>query len=107
MNYTKIAPLGKRAGVGTFETMWQTEKYATIEEAIAAEDYVCIDFVKGDDGRIYFEFYHSKYPELALDVPLMIQHFKPDLGIDTRDDDLAMLIGNKMLENPGEAFGEI
>lgn len=87
MNYTKISPLGPRTGTGTFDCFFDTQKYKAIDEAIAAGDYVQIDFVKDDNGTKFFEAFHMKNPTQKVRKQLEIQHFP--FGIDVRDDNNA------------------
>lgn len=96
MEYKKIAPLGPREGTGTFDCIYDNQKYSTMKEAQAANDYVQIDFVKGEDGIIYFEFVYSKAPDIKRHQQLQIQHFP--FGIDVMDDATAMNIANEILD---------
>lgn len=91
----KIYPLGKRSGIGSFDTFWDIEKYKTLQEAISKNDVIIVDFVKDDDDIIYFEFYWSYNPEEKIYQILTIQHFP--LGVDIRDDRLACIQIQKML----------
>lgn len=99
MSLVKIAPLGERPGVCTFETVWDL-KYANVEEAIAANDYVGLDFAKDEAGVVYIVIYHTKMheDEPVHIMPLGWQNFIPALGIDTRDDTAAMEIAQGLLE---------
>jgi len=91
-----LALLGPRVGPGTFDIFFDTEKYKTQEEAIAANDCVIIDFVR-KDGDIYFEAYHTKEPGVLLYERLEIQHFIAHIGIDTRDDQRACRLAQELL----------
>lgn len=83
MSYEKISPLGKRSGLGTYETFFDAALYGQAQ-AIIAKKAVIVDFVKDEQGTIYFELYHAQAPEDKLYHRLMIQHFP--FGVDTRDD---------------------
>lgn len=96
MIYTIVSPLGPRLGPSTFDTIFNTDKYSTHEEAFLAHDFVKIDFVKDADGIIYFELSHSKRPDVKVHQRLLIQHFP--FGIDMRDDHSAIAIAVKMME---------
>lgn len=92
--YTKISPLGERIGPGTFEFVFDTEKYK-MEEAIVANDGAIVDFVQDENGIIYFEAYDTKSPENKQHVRLQIQHFP--FGIDIMDDQAGYELGCKVL----------
>lgn len=92
----KISPLGKRNGAGTFDEFWDTDKYDSVEQASKKNDTVIIDFVKDESDIIYLEFYHTKNPDVKTHYKLMYQFFP--LGVDTRDDDNACEIANKILK---------
>jgi hypothetical protein len=88
MGYTIIAPLGKRIGRGTFDTLFDSEKYSSMEQADQAGDLVVINFVQDSEGIIYFEGYHTKHPDNKRYIRLQIQHFP--FGIDIFDDAAAI-----------------
>lgn len=96
MQYTKISPLGPRRGPGTFDGVFGP-KYKTMEEAVAANDIVIIDFVKDENGIIYFQFYHMKDIAAKRYWQLQVQNFWAGV-VDVFDDEAAMLLANKMLE---------
>lgn len=87
MAYTKISPLGPRVGPGSFDCFFDSTRYATMQEALSAGDYVVVDFVEDDQQIIYFEFHHSITPEERHHLRLQIQHFP--FGIDMFDDQAA------------------
>jgi hypothetical protein len=95
VTYTKISPLGLREGFGTYDTMNDKEKHATMAEALLANEFVVIDLVQDSDGIIYFQAYHSKHIDDKLYFRLQWQHFP--LGVDTRDDWAAMALGESLL----------
>lgn len=97
--YTKISPLGKRDGVGTFDTFYATEKCENIEAAIAANDVVIIDFVS-KENITYFAAYHTKEPGTIIYTRLDIQHFP--FGIDILDDGRACDMAAKLLDRQRE-----
>lgn len=82
--YTKIAPLGKRNSVGTFDDFYNDGKYNSMQEAWTAIDFVVVDFVQDEQGVIYFELYNKKAPEVKKYHRLRVQHFP--MGIDVFDD---------------------
>lgn len=93
MAYTKIAPLGNRIGPGTYDCFWKPA-YRSMEEALAANDFIVVDFVTDENGIIYFEFYHINTPQIKKYHRLMFQHFP--FGVDTRDDWMAGEIAQSM-----------
>lgn len=97
--YKVIAPLGDRVGFGTFETFWATEKYPTVEDAFNNKDCVVVNFVQDNEGKIWFHFTDLAEPEHQLFYRLIIQHFDPKLGIDTRDDNAACNLYNMKFQN--------
>jgi hypothetical protein len=97
MEYKTISPLGDRRGLGTFDTFWDTDKYNSLEIAVAENDYVQINFVLNENNIIYLEFFHSKDPEKKIYYRLEFQGFLPFLGIDTRDDNKAIQIALDLL----------
>lgn len=97
MNYTKTSPLGERKGPGTFDGVFNMDRYKTMEQAIAANDIVVIDFVRDENGIINFEFYHTKAPDRKRYWPLDVQHFD-QRGVDAFDDEVAMQLGLKILQ---------
>lgn len=97
MKYTKISPLGPRPGIGTFDCWWNTDRYKSVVEAVAANDLVVVDFVQDEKGIIYFELHHTKDPEAKRHYELEIQNFIPALGIDAFDDHAAERLAQKML----------
>jgi hypothetical protein len=96
MKYTKISPLGWREGPGTFDSIYDNQKYKTIEEAIAANDIVVIHFVLDENDLINFEVFHSAHPEDKEYQCLQIQHFPA--GIDIFDDYVALGMAEKLIE---------
>lgn len=96
MTYTTISPLGKRNGIGTFDDIYDTTKYSSHPEAMAANDLVIIDFVQDTYGKMYFQCYYSKEPAIVKILPLQIQNFIPALGVDGWDDQAAMNLAQTM-----------
>lgn len=84
--YTVISPLGKRAGLGTFETFWDSEKYPDVETAIKANNCCIVDFVE-KEGTVYFQFHNIAHPDHKEYYRLNQQHFP--FGIDVLDDNMA------------------
>lgn len=79
-----ISPLGERIGIGTYDTFFNADKFESVEEAIANNDAVCVNFVKDEEGIIYFEYFNIKDPDTKKYLRLDFQFFP--LGVDTRDD---------------------
>lgn len=96
MAYTKIAPFGPRNGPGTFDNVFNTEKYPSIKEAVADNEYVNIDFVVDENGIIHFEIFYSKNPKIKTYIRLQIQHFP--FGVDVVDDTIAINNAIEILE---------
>jgi len=94
MEYTKISPLGPRVGPGTFDFVFDTEKYK-MDQAIIANDGIIVDFVKGNDGILYFDAYDTKQPDIHEYLRLQIQHFP--FGIDMMDDAAGFELGCSLL----------
>ena len=86
MGYTKIDLFGNQKSKGTFDDFFDTEKYMTMQEAYAANDYVECDFVKDDDGILYIEARHVQFPEIRKYHELNWQ--RPVAGLDVLDDSL-------------------
>lgn len=86
MKYTKTE-LFPHKSRGTFDDFYSVEKYFALEDAYAANDYVEADYVVSEDGGIYIEAHHVKYPDNKMRYKLIIQ--RPLFGIDAQDDALA------------------
>lgn len=87
MEYKKISPLGPRVGFGTFETLFDIDKYPTLEDATNANDYVILDFVIDERDLKHIECYHVRTPETKLYHRINYQHFP--FGLDAMDDHFA------------------
>jgi hypothetical protein len=96
VTFTKISPLGKRKGFGTFDCFFDTTKYKSLEAATAMNDYVVVDFVEDERGLKYFCLFHSKKPEECIYQTLQIQHFP--FGIDIMDDQTACRLADELLK---------
>lgn len=95
--YEKIRPLGIRAGLGTYETIFRQSKYASPEQAIEANDAVIIDFVKDEKGLIHFSIYHIQTPHMCVYRMLAIQKFHS--GVDCFDDMAACSLAEVVFDN--------
>jgi len=95
MEYKIIAPLGKKQSRGTFDDFYNTEKYASLQEAYNAKDYVEIDFVADKENVIYLEAKNIKNPANKLYHKLNYQHFP--VGIDVSDDNAGCDLADKLL----------
>lgn len=102
MGFTKISPLGPRAGYGTYETFYDTAKYSSMDEAKFYDDVAVVDFVKNEDGVIFFRVYSTKTPDKFLYHELQVQHFP--FGVDYGDDlavcNLVHLLWDKKIFDP-------
>lgn len=87
MEYTRISPLGPRTGPGSFDCYFDMRKYASMQQAMSANDFVVVDFVKDEHKVVYFEFHHVQTPEERHQLRLQVQHFP--FGIDMFDDQAA------------------
>ncbi len=94
MSYTKISPLGQRNGTGTFDTIFDSKKYTSMQDAFSANDYVVMDFVKDENNIILFEIYHVHNPDEKKYYRLQIQDFP--FGIDMIDDRLGVEIATSL-----------
>lgn len=92
MNYTKVNLFGAQSK-GTFDDICD-QKYSTIQDAYAQNDYVECNFVKDDEGILYIEAYHIKKPEEKLYHRLTWQD--PRFGLDTIDDQLGCEMATKL-----------
>lgn len=97
LEYTKMYPLGKRSGLGSFETFYDIKKYIDYETAIKANDCVVIDFVSDENGIIYFSAFHTLNPSEIIYRKLNFQHFP--CGLDILDDNIACEIADELLNS--------
>lgn len=95
MQYEKISPLGSRIGHGTFETIFDSEKYSNLKEAEENNDYVILDFVIDTDKIKHIECYHVRTPETKVYHRIGWQNFP--YGLDARDDFSACELGSTLL----------
>lgn len=95
MIYTKISLFGPKKSKGTFDDFFSTEKYKSLEEAYAANDYVTCDFVKDEAGIIHIECKHVRVPDQKKYHELNYQHCPA--GLDALDDSLACEMAGSML----------
>lgn len=94
-DYEIISPLGPRKGPATFDCFYDVDKYSSMEEAVAENDYVHIDFVKDEGGLIQFRGYRSKQPAKRKYYVLDIQRFP--FGIDILDDEAGCKMAQELL----------
>lgn len=81
-----ISPFGKKEGTGTFDCLFDSEKYKSMDEAVSANDYVEGNYVD-DDGTLKIEAHHIREPYEKKYYTLNWQN--PLFGIDALDDNLA------------------
>jgi hypothetical protein len=75
MNYRRIELFGNHVSRGTFDDVYETEKYnGDILKAYEANDYAECDFVMDDDGILYIEAKHVAHPDRKLYHRLIVQH---------------------------------
>lgn len=86
MAYERIYLFGKKESRGTFDDFFSTEKYATLQDAYKANDYVECDFVKDEGGTLYIEARNVQKPDEKKYHKLNYQHCPA--GIDVLDDSL-------------------
>lgn len=84
MNYEKVYLFGKKESRVTFDDLFSTEKYKTLQEAYDANDYVECDFVRDEKGVLYIEARHTKKPDVRKYHRLNYQHCPA--GLDGSDD---------------------
>lgn len=104
MIYRKISPLGKREGLGTFDTLYDNKLYTSMEEAKEANDVVVMDFVKDEQDIIYIECYNVSSPEDQKRHRLNFQHFPA--GLDVLDDSLACELATTLFKSYKEPIKE-
>lgn len=87
MAYVKIAPLGPRIGLGTYETFCDFKRYRSLNQAILNNDCVIVDFVEEQPGGDYYvEVYHTKKPDQRNMYRLDKAHIKHLRKINPVDD---------------------
>lgn len=93
--YTKIAPFGPREGFGTFDTFFDSEKYADNAAAWSANDLVIANFVTDKKGIIYFELYGTRNPDEKVYYRLNYQNFP--FGVDVGDDQACQSLAQEII----------
>lgn len=103
--YEVISPLGKREGIGTYDTFFDNDKYGNdLEAATAVNDCVVVNFVIElvemgygvNDGSISFEAYHTRAIDDKIYSLLGVQHFPA--GVDIMDDLEAQRMCRELME---------
>lgn len=94
MTYERIYLFGKKESRGTFDDFF-SKKYATLQDAYQANDYVECDFVKDENGIIFIEARHVQRPEVRKYYRLNFQNCP--FGLDVIDDNLAAGMAVSML----------
>lgn len=82
IEHTIVAPLGKRLGLGTYDTFWDRERYVSYHDAEDHGGLVVVDFVCDADDVVYFQIYPLNAPKTLRYVRLNQQHFPCGLGIE-------------------------
>ena len=91
----KIAPFGKQRSDGTFDDLYNPEKFESIEAARAANDFVRMDFMRDEKGLIFIEASNAKNPNTKKLYKLEVQNFRA--GLDHIDDQNACEIAKTLL----------
>lgn len=95
MSYERVELFGKQKSRGTFDDLFDSKKYQSIQEAYAANDYAECDFVKDEKGVLYIEAKNMKRPDIRKYHRLNYQ--RPVMGIDVSDDNAACELAFSML----------
>ncbi len=69
MAYNIISPLGERPGIGTYNSVYNKNKFGSFGEAVGANEFIVIDFVQNDAMSNALRVYSSKCPD---DMKLML-----------------------------------
>lgn len=80
----KIKLFGERTSKGTFDDIYNSTKYATIEDAYAANDYAQCDFMKDKNGTVHIVVFNPKNPDEKKTHTLAYQNCP--FGLDIFDD---------------------
>ncbi len=98
MNYTVIPNLyGYDNGAkGTYDDFFDTDKYKTHPEAVAAGDYVQCDYTKDENNMLGVKIHHSKHPGDITHYTMSWQ--RPVAGRDILDDNQIGNIADALLE---------
>lgn len=80
----KIYLFGKRPSKGSFDDIYNSEKYSSLEEAYEANDYAQCDFMRDEKGIIHVVVFNPKNPDVQKKHTLSIQHCPA--GLDIYDD---------------------
>jgi len=94
MRYTKVDPFPGHKSRGTFDDIFDTKKYNTIEEAYEADDFVKCDYVRDENDVLLIMAKHVSRSDLPQFYELQIQN--PFAGIDVIDDRLAFEMAVKL-----------
>jgi hypothetical protein len=97
VKYEKVELFGKQQSRGTFDDLFDSKKYQSIQEAYAANDYAQCDFVKDEEGILYIEAKNMKQPDTRKYHRLNYQ--RPVMGIDVSDDNAACDLAFSMLQD--------
>jgi hypothetical protein len=90
-----IAPFGPKRGSGTWDCIYDNQKYTYIEEAEGRSDYVEGNFIE-DEGVLKIEVHHVQTPDIKKWHTLIIQ--RPIFGIDIQDDIIAVDLAVEILD---------
>lgn len=91
----KINLFGQTKSRGTFDDIYSTEKYKTLEEAYAANDYVECNYMIDEKNVLYIEVFNVKNPEVKKLHCLNYQ--RCPAGIDMLDDSLACQLAGTLI----------
>jgi len=91
----KINLFGQTKSRGTFDDIYSTVKYNTLEEAYAANDYVECNYMIDSKNILFIEVFNVKNPEIKKVHRLNYQHCPA--GIDVLDDSLACELARTLM----------
>lgn len=93
--YEVIDLFGNNKSRGTFDDIFSTEKYESLEQAYEANDYVQCDFVKNQNGTLFIEIKNMKNPDKKFYHILLFQNCPA--GLDMIDDEMAVNLALTMI----------
>lgn len=97
MEYSKIMCFPGRMGPGNYDTIFNTDRYDTWEEAVGVGEAAVLDIVKDENDVKYIRIHTMRKPEENEYLRLDIQNFSPALGLDAMDDARAVNKAAEML----------
>lgn len=95
MAYERIYLFGKKESKGSFDDIYDSKKYKSIQEAHDKNDYVKCDFVRDEKNTLYIECSHTSKPDVKKYHRLYYQ--RPFAGLDVSDDNEAVNLAASLL----------